>query len=318
MDFSPEYLQHWHLTVVDGKLYAVDKCDDGVINLIEIEEIILHKETKHHQIEIARYKNFGIGLRMDGSQQTCEADSAKYRQGFVHPTILFDRGRSRCVLCYGAGDFELVSELIKYPNIARIKIVDWDPDFMEIAKTHLLPIHKNSWQDHRLKIETEFPDAFAYMKKGREKFHYIYVDLTDNSVAEVLKRGMGRKLRLRLIPNGKVIIQAGELSASPEALQNLLQGIAWVASSFRYFWIYGKYIPFFRYTQGFIIATDDPTFNPMYPSAFTIDQAIEKKIGERLAEYTGLTHQGLFAVPRAIAKPVYGLLGSRFPQFYLL
>lgn len=313
-----EDLRTWNRDIVNGVLWAVDECDEGVKNLLEIQEVLLEQQTARHRVEIAIYRNFDIGLRMDGSQQCCRKNSALYRQAFVHPVMIFERRPFMCVGLYGAGDFELLCELIPYRNIARIKVVDWDPEFMEIAKAHLSAIHQNAWQDPRVKIETEFPDAFAYMEKGREKFHYLYVDLTDNSVAETLQPGVGRKLKLRLIPNGKVVIQAGELSASPGALRNLLEGLYHVRASFRYFWVYARHIPFFRYEQVWIIATDDPTFNPMYPSTYAIDEAILRQFGTPLEAYSGREHHAMFSTPRPIARDIYRLLGNRFPQYHLL
>lgn len=310
-------LANQRLDIREKKLYALDSCDAGVVRYFEIRKLLLQKKTKHSLVDIAEYANFGVGVRMDGAQQCCDYDSAKYRTAFVHPVILASGYPTKKVAIYGGGDFEIVRELRRYKSITHIRVVDWDEEFMELAKTHLFTIHDDAWKDQRVRVETQFTDVFEFMERGKDNFDVLFVDLSNNSINEVFKPGIGQLLKLRLAPKGKVVIQVGEISTTPAALENLISGLKHIREDFRYFWVYRRYIPFFGFEQGWVIATDDDTFHPLFLSTFKIDWLIQQVVPEKISEYSGAIHHALFSLPYSLKATLRYALGRGFLQFYI-
>lgn len=218
----------------------------------------------------------------------------------------------------GGGDFALAHELTLYPNVADIHIIDWDSEFEELAKEHLKPIHHDSWKDPRVRIETGHPDVFEYLPQTSEHYDIIFGDLTDLSVAEGLLPNFGSYVKKCLVPKGKFITQAGELSRVPVVLKKFLDGLRFLAPHFRYFWISRTHIPFFGYEQAFILATDDESFNPLFSSARNIDYLIQSRPRISLSDYSGAIHHSIFALEPALKQAIYAVLGPKFPQYFLV
>lgn len=304
-----------HLAIIDGKLYFVDACDSGVRTYHEIEEIILEARTKRGQfVQIFKFKNFGIGLVIDGSPQCATSDSPLYRETFVHAVMLCMSKDDCSVAVYGGGESELALEILKYLNVTDLTIIDWDSELIEIAKQKLHEIHHDAWVNSRVKFETKFSDVFRYMKESTKLHDVIFVDLTDNSVADLLKPGFGKELKRRGKNNVKIIIQAGP-SDNLEMIENLITGLIHLQPDFEYFYICRRYIPFFNYTETWIIATDDSDFNPLALSAQEIDNRIRERIGRELVAYSGAVHYSLFALPPTLKNAIWNVLGHKFLQF---
>lgn len=147
-------------------LTKTDACDEGVVRTYDLHRSIIHKQTARQKIEIDDFKNFGVSIWIDGWPQCAEGDTDRYHQALIHPALI-NRTSPFSVIVLGGGDFGAAHELTKYPNLSSLHIVDWDLEFIEIAKEHLKPIHRGSWQDPRVTVETEFPDVFNILKRKK-------------------------------------------------------------------------------------------------------------------------------------------------------
>ncbi len=299
-------------------VWQTDNCDHGIIRLHQLRRSLVKVRTKRQLVEIDDYENYGIGLCLDGWPQCDALYSPRFHQVFAHQVLLFTQGELKLGVL-GGGDFALTHELTRYPysSVYDIHIIDWDLEFEELAKQHLRPIHHDSWKDPRVRVEINHPDVFEYLPQTYERYHVIFGDLTDLSVAEGLLPNFGSYIKERLLPNGKFITQAGELSRVPVPLKKFLDGLKFLAPHFRYFWISRTHIPFFGYEQVFVLATDDKNFCPTMFSAGYIDYLIRSKIGHLLSDYSGAVHQSIFALEPALKKIIHGVLGSKFLQYFL-
>ncbi|MCL7660590.1 hypothetical protein M8360_35020, partial [Klebsiella pneumoniae] len=67
-------------------------------------------------------------LFLNGDLQFASADEYRYHESLVHPLL---DGSRRNVLVLGGGDGLAVREILKYPDVASITLVDLDPKVLE-------------------------------------------------------------------------------------------------------------------------------------------------------------------------------------------
>lgn len=295
-----------------ARIIMLDDCDEGVLNGHDVEEIIVRVKTARQFVEIVRARAWGITEWLDHSPQASETDSRLYHESFGHPVLLL-AGGVKHVLVLGGGDFALATEILHHRTVRRILIIDWDREFMELAKKHLEALHRNAWKDSRVRVRVE--DVFEYLPKINEKFHVVFGDLVDLPSWNSFLPDAGKHIKNALVPNGKFVNQSGNGNDIDAPRKTFLTGLAQIAPHFRFFWIYGPDIPFFRYRQFFVIATDDKSFNPLAFTEAEINSKIKRRIGIGLEEYSGIRHRGMFALSRRYKTEIRAVLGDKFPQY---
>lgn len=295
-----------------ARIMMLDDCDEGVLNGHDVEKIIVRKQTSRQFVEIVKLCAWGVTEWLDHSPQASKADSRLYHESFAHPVLLLaDEILDALVL--GGGDFALAAEIRRHRTIRRILVIDWDREFMELAKKHLRALHRNAWKDSRIRVRVE--DVFEYLPKLNEKFHVVFGDLVDLPSWNSLLPDAGKHIKNVLVPNGKFVNQSGNGNDIEAPRKAFLKGLAQIAPYFRFFWIYGPGIPFFRYRQFFVIATDDERFNPLAATEAEINSKIKRRIGICLEEYSGIRHRGMFGLSQRYKIEIRAVLGDKFPQY---
>lgn len=295
-----------------ARIVMLDDCDKGVLNGHDVEKIIVREQTSRQFVEIVKLCAWGVTEWLDHSPQASKADSRLYHESFAHPVLLLaDEIQDALVL--GGGDFALAAEIRRHHTVRRIQIIDWDRDFMELAKKHLGTLHRGAWKDSRVRVRVE--DVFEYLPRINEKFHVIFGDLIDLPSWNSLLPDAGKYIKNALLQNGKFVNQSGNGNDIDAPRKAFLKGLAQIAPHFRFFWIYGPDIPFFRYRQFFVIATDDRSFNPLAETEAEINARIKRRIGIGLEEYSGIRHRGMFALSWRYKTEIRAVLGGKFPQY---
>jgi len=118
-------------------------------------------------------------LFMNGSFQFWSAFEELYHEYFAHLPIIINRQVPKNVLVLGAGDGLLIRELIKYPHIEHITLVDIDKKIVQLARTHkqLRVINENALDDPR--ITFIYQDAFQFVRHNQQNYDAIFMDFPD-------------------------------------------------------------------------------------------------------------------------------------------
>ncbi|MBN2141086.1 MAG: hypothetical protein JW718_08785 [Desulfovibrionaceae bacterium] len=127
-----------------------------------------------------------------------------YHEFFVHAPIQMAEPPQR-VLVLGAGDGLAVRELLKYPRVRSVTLVDLDPVILALARDMplLRRMNKGSLLDPR--VRTVAADAFAWLGSCRERYDAIYCDFprpTNFDLSRLFSREFYTLVRLRLAPGG--------------------------------------------------------------------------------------------------------------------
>lgn len=154
---------------------------DNISNKIEgglyRDTIIFMKQTPYQKIVMTKHKD-DVRLYIDGNCQFSTVDEYRYHEALVHIPMNEIQDRSD-VLVLGGGDGMAVREILKYPDVGKIDLVDLDAEMIKICRENadIVKINKNSLNSEKLTVHNM--DAYKYLEKSEKKYDLIVVDLPD-------------------------------------------------------------------------------------------------------------------------------------------
>ncbi|WP_188498716.1 polyamine aminopropyltransferase [Pullulanibacillus pueri] len=173
------------------------------------DPIVYSKETKYQHIIITKEQG-DTRLFLDGNLQFSSSDEYRYHEVLVHPTVALAEHPQK-VLILGGGDGLATRELLKYPDIRSIQLVDLDPAMTHLAKTNplLTTLNKEALMNSKVHIKNE--DAFEYLKGSRALYDVILIDLPDpnnTNLNKLYTEEFYSLVRNHLSPTGAMMVQA--------------------------------------------------------------------------------------------------------------
>jgi spermidine synthase len=141
------------------------------------DEIIYSRTTPYQRIVVTRGRA-GFQLFLNGHLQFSSADEYRYHEALVHPAMAHI-GTPRRVLVLGGGDGLAVREILRYPSVESVTLVDLDPAMTNLsyAFSPLAELNKHSFSDPRVRVINE--DAMIWLEEPRGPFDVAIVDFPD-------------------------------------------------------------------------------------------------------------------------------------------
>jgi spermidine synthase len=279
----------------DPDKWFYDRVNQNLIQLHSIEEILYTGQTKFQSAELIRSGAFGKCLILDGKIQSSEVDEFIYHQALVHPAMI-THPYPETVFIAGGGEGATLREVLSHKIVKRAVMVDIDEEVIAICKKYLPDHNLGSFEDKR--TELYHTDARDYLAKCDEVFDIIIIDLPDpieEGPAYLLyTQEFYQLVRDRLPNNGIICVQSG--SASWTELLNLSAVFNTLKSVFPIVCPYQVDIPCFGGPWGFCLASLN--LNPALLSVTEIDNRLSARQLKDLKFYDGLTHQGMFSLPK--------------------
>jgi spermidine synthase len=173
------------------------------------DPVIYTGQSRHQKIVMTR-RGDDLRLYLDGNLQLSAVDEYRYHETLVHLPAVFAPVLNR-VLVIGGGDGMAARELLKYPQIESVTLVDLDPAITQLAATHaqLTALNRNALSDPRVQVVNA--DAWNWLAGAGDLFDLIVVDLPDpesEDVARLYSVAFYQRLLRRLSTGGVVITQA--------------------------------------------------------------------------------------------------------------
>jgi len=115
------------------------------------------------------------------------------------------------VLILGGGDGLAAREVLRYPAVASVTLVDLDGEMTRLftGNDMLRGLNGGALADPRVRVINA--DAFIWLQAARETFDVAIVDFPDPhnfSLGKLYSRTFYRLLRSRLAPDGLAVVQA--------------------------------------------------------------------------------------------------------------
>ncbi|MBW2061334.1 MAG: polyamine aminopropyltransferase [Deltaproteobacteria bacterium] len=148
------------------------------------DKVIFAKQTVYQKIVITQWKKH-YWLFINGQEQFSTYDEEKYHEPLVHPAMKLAAGRDR-VLILGGGDGLALREVLKYPEVTSVTLVDLDPAITKMAQTHpvLVEINQGAMNDPRVKVINQ--DAAVFLREDAELYDLIFIDLPDPDTIDLM------------------------------------------------------------------------------------------------------------------------------------
>jgi spermidine synthase len=266
-----------------------------------IEEVLFSGQTKYQSVEILRCGSYGRCLVLDGKIQSSESDEFIYHEALVQP-VMVTHPDPKTVFIAGGGEGATLREVLSHQLVKRAVMVDIDTEVIDICKRYLSDFNQGSFHDKR--TELYHVDARQYLLNCDTTFDIIIIDLPDpleEGPAYLLyTQEFFRMAQTKLNSGGMVAVQAG--SASWAELLNLSAVTNTLKSVFPVVFVYKIDVPCFGGPWGFCIASQK--LNPMKLSPNDVDGVIVARSLEHLKFYDGITHQGMFSLPKNIRQEI--------------
>jgi predicted membrane-bound spermidine synthase len=155
-----------------------------------------------------------VRLYLDKQLQFSSLDEQIYHEALVHPALSMVQKRER-ILIAGGGDGFAIREVLKYPDVKHIDLVDLDPLMIHMASNIPKVANLNQRALHDKRVSVHQKDIQVFQKEQKEPYDVIIVDLPDPG-DEILSRlytvEFFKKLSNLLTKDGILVCQ----SHSPE------------------------------------------------------------------------------------------------------
>jgi spermidine synthase len=173
------------------------------------DNVIYSKSTSYQRIVLTR-NNRELRLYLNGNLQFSSADEYRYHEALVHPAMQA-RPTAKRVLVLGGGDGMAVRELLKYPSIQHIQLVDLDPGMTTLFQQNLKLLQLNQRSLLSPKVHVLNRDAFTWIRQDTAKYDVVIVDFPDPSnysIGKLYSTTFYAELEKRLTPDGLVVVQS--------------------------------------------------------------------------------------------------------------
>ena len=180
--------------------------------------IVYAQQTSFQRIVVTQNKR-GFQLHLNGHLQFNSNDEYRYHEALVHPALSAAVDPEN-VLVLGGGDGLAVREILKYPSVKSITLVDIDPGMTGMARDFQLlsELNANSLSNSRVKVINE--DAFVWISQTEQKFDCVVIDFPDPgsySIGKLYSSRFFRTLRNKITDDAVLSIQCTSPLVAPKS-----------------------------------------------------------------------------------------------------
>jgi len=257
----------WACVFTVGVLAAGFAVADQITTLAEdkfYHDRIVLAATSPYQRIVVTHGRAGHKLFLNGNLQFAERDEYRYHEALVHPAMSAF-GAPRRVAVLGGGDGMAVREILKYPSVKSVTLVELDPNMTGLFANDPAMAALNAGALRSPKLRIVNTDAFQWLqvddKAEPEMFDVIVVDFPDPtnfSIGKLYTNSFYSLLAQRLSRSGYAVIQ----TTSPlVARQSFWTVVATIESAGLQAMPYHANVPTFG-EWGYIIASHRPWHMP--------------------------------------------------------
>ena len=261
---------------------------------LEIDKELLSRESEYQKIEVLRSREFGRVLVLDGSITLTEKDEFIYHEMIVHVPMAVHPEVKR-VLIVGGGDGGVLHQLVSYPTIEAIDMVEIDPLLVQVCKK-FFPKLAASFSDPRVTVIHE--DGLRYVRRVAATYDLIIVDSSDPAErgANLFSREFFGNCFKALDEDGIVVNQHESPFYSQDAsmVQDIYRKTRAVFPIDRLYQVHLPSFPSGHWLFGFMSKTLDPLKD--------LDDERWNALGLKTRYYNTELHRGAFALPNYVQK----------------
>jgi spermidine synthase len=172
---------------------------------------IIYAEHSPYQRVVITQTPRTTRLFLNGNLQFSSDDEYRYHEVLVHPAVAALGRDPKTAIILGGGDGLAARELLKYPSLERILLIDLDAAVTDAFRKLPIAVKLNEDALNNPRVEIKNEDAFRYLGETTESFDLAIVDFPDPSnyaVGKLFTDAFYHLLRQRLGMRGVAVVQA--------------------------------------------------------------------------------------------------------------
>jgi spermidine synthase len=226
------------------------------------QDRIVFTAASPYQRIVVTQGNLGHRLFLNGNLQFAERDEYRYHEALVHPAMAaFSAAGPKRVAILGGGDGMAVREVLKYPTVESVTLVELDPAMTKLFSEQPTLVKLNDGALTSPKVKVVNTDAFAWLERGSDTFDVIIVDFPDPtnfSIGKLYTNSFYALLDKRLSASGYAVVQTTSPLVARKSYWTVaatIESVGLTATP------YHAHVPSFG-EWGFIIASRRPWHQP--------------------------------------------------------
>jgi spermidine synthase len=188
---------------------AGDPLSAGLEQRLYRYPIILSTQTAYQRLVVTKWHD-DVRLFIDGHLQFSSRDEDHYHETLVHPAMVA-AARHGDILIVGGGDGLAAREVLKYPDVRSITLVDLDAGMTNLFAGQPLLAALNGHAFASPKLHVVNADGYQYLQTSSTAYDLVIADLPDprtEAVQKLYTREFYQLVRAHLAPGGYFITQA--------------------------------------------------------------------------------------------------------------
>lgn len=172
------------------------------------ENVIYSRSTHYQRIVLTRHHD-DLRLYLNGNLQFSSRDEYRYHESLVHPVMSRAAKASR-VLILGGGDGLAMREVLRYPEVESVTLVDLDGEMTRIFSSLPMLTALNGGSLTAPRAHVVNADAFSWLETNKEAFDAVIIDFPDPtsfSLGKLYTTAFYRRLKKALAPQALLAVQ---------------------------------------------------------------------------------------------------------------
>jgi spermidine synthase len=276
------------------ELWFTEKHTENVKLSIQVDRQLYSSQSEFQRIDIFSSKEFGRFLTLDGYMMLTQKDEFIYHEMMVHVPMAV-HPEVRKVLVIGGGDGGTARELIRYPAIEQIDVVEIDEEVVSACRQYL-PQTACGFDDERIHLFYE--DGLKYVRRYEDTYDLILVDSTDPfGPGEGLFTKEFYGNCYKALKAEGIMVNQHESPFYPNDAVAMQRAHKRIVESFPISKVYQAHIP--TYPSGhWLFGFASKRYHPLTDQ----DAARWKALGLRTRYYNEQLHRGAFALPNYVEE----------------
>jgi spermidine synthase len=251
------------LLALSAGMVSADQLTTWAEDKLYQDRVVIAQTTPYQRIVLTNGPGegrAGYRLFLNGNLQFAQRDEYRYHEALVHPAMAgyaAGSGAPRNVAVLGGGDGMAVREILKYPGVEHITLVELDPAMTALFAQQPVLTQLNQAALNSPKVKIVNADAFTWLEQSAEVFDVIVVDFPDPTnfnIGKLYTQSFYALLDRHLAASGYAVIQ----TTSPlVARQSFWTVVATIEAAGLTATPYHAHVPSFG-EWGFVIASRRP------------------------------------------------------------
>jgi spermidine synthase len=191
-----------------GAFAAADRVTTWAEDRFYGDHVLFSESTRYQRVVVTASPQ-GVRLFLNGNLQFHSRDEYRYHEALVHPAMAA-QGAPKNVLVLGGGDGMAAREILKYPSVEHVTLVELDPHMTRLFSTQplLRQLNHDSLLSPKLKVVNA--DAFAWLQENTGSYDVIVIDFPDPtnfSIGKLYTSSFYRLVDQHLSASGYAVVQ---------------------------------------------------------------------------------------------------------------